>query len=126
MRASYRGRPPDSWHLEFVSIMNGVAYSKTQIVGGIWSGEYVDHGFIKSVKEVDMSYVMLKELRYVIVGVPSIHKNHEGSNHEGSRIHPTIGGSIYNDRCNQSLFNNMRVDKWEEMMEMEIRLPTIK
>ncbi|GJU47011.1 hypothetical protein Tco_1204277 [Tanacetum coccineum] len=34
---------------------------------------------------------MLQELRSVIVGGALIHKNHEGSKHEGQRIHPTIG-----------------------------------
>ncbi|GJY93891.1 transposon ty3-I gag-pol polyprotein [Tanacetum coccineum] len=40
---------------------------KTHIVGGVWYREYMDHGFTKSMKEVDGCYPMLKELRSMIV-----------------------------------------------------------
>ncbi|GJS08545.1 transposon ty3-I gag-pol polyprotein [Tanacetum coccineum] len=66
--------------------------SKTHTVGGVWSGEYIDHGFTKSMSELDRCYTMLQELRSVIVGGALIHKNREGRKHEGRRIHPTIGG----------------------------------
>nr|GEV41235.1 transposon Ty3-I Gag-Pol polyprotein [Tanacetum cinerariifolium] len=42
--------------------------SKTHIVGGVWSGEYMDHGFTNSMSELDRCYTMLQELRFVIVG----------------------------------------------------------
>nr|GEZ59513.1 kanadaptin-like protein [Tanacetum cinerariifolium] len=50
----------------------------------------MDHGFTKSIKELDGVYAMLKELRSVVVGEAFIHKNHEGNKHEGRRIHPTL------------------------------------
>nr|GEV19680.1 RNA-directed DNA polymerase [Tanacetum cinerariifolium] len=68
--------------------------SKSYTVGGVWSGEYMDHGFTKSMSELDMCYTMLQELRSVIVGGALIHKNREGSKHEGQRIRPTIGRRI--------------------------------
>nr|GEX93436.1 transposon Ty3-I Gag-Pol polyprotein [Tanacetum cinerariifolium] len=40
---------------------------KTYNVGGVWSGEYIDHGFTKSMNELDRCYTMLQELRSVIV-----------------------------------------------------------
>ncbi|GJT77269.1 hypothetical protein Tco_1043994 [Tanacetum coccineum] len=52
-------------------------------VGGVWSGEYMNHGFTKSMKELDRCYTMLQELRSVIVGGALIHKNREGGKHEG-------------------------------------------
>ncbi|GJS74947.1 putative nucleotidyltransferase, ribonuclease H [Tanacetum coccineum] len=88
--------------------------SKTHIVGGVWSGEYMDHGFTKSMKELDGCYTMLKELRSVIIGGALIHKNREGSKHEGRRIHPTISNFRGNYASNQSLFNNGRIKEWEE------------
>ena len=100
-------------------MMNGVEDSKTHTVGGVWSGEYMDHGFTKSMKELDRCYTMLEELRSVIVGGALIHKNREGSNYGGSRIRPTIGRSIDNRRCNQSPFNNRRIDEWEEEVSVE-------
>nr|GEU63691.1 hypothetical protein [Tanacetum cinerariifolium] len=65
--------------------------SKTHTVSEVWSGEYMDHGFTKSMSEFDRCYTMLQELRSVIVGRASIHNNREGSKHEGRRTHPTIG-----------------------------------
>nr|GEX89125.1 hypothetical protein [Tanacetum cinerariifolium] len=59
---------------------------KTHIVSGVWSREYMDHGFTKSMKELDRCYTMLQELCSVIVGGALIHKNCEGSKHEGRRI----------------------------------------
>nr|GEV54090.1 transposon Ty3-I Gag-Pol polyprotein [Tanacetum cinerariifolium] len=56
---------------------------KTHTVGKVWSEEYMDHGFTKSIKELDRCYTMLQELRSVIVGGALIHKNREGSKHEG-------------------------------------------
>ncbi|GKD11076.1 putative nucleotidyltransferase, ribonuclease H [Tanacetum coccineum] len=56
--------------------------SKTHIVGGVWSEEYMDHGFTKSLSELDRCYTMLQELLSVIVGGALIHKNLEGSKHE--------------------------------------------
>ncbi|GJU82892.1 transposon ty3-I gag-pol polyprotein [Tanacetum coccineum] len=88
--------------------------SKTHTVGGVWSGEYMDHGFTKSMKELDGCYTMLKELRSVIVGGALIHKNREGSKHEGRRIRPTIGDFGGNCASNQSSFNNERIEEWEE------------
>ncbi|GJT03459.1 hypothetical protein Tco_0824628 [Tanacetum coccineum] len=57
---------------------------------------------------------MLQELRSVIIGGALIHKNHEGSKHEGRRIRPTIGGFGGNCARNQSPFNNGRIEEWEE------------
>ncbi|GKD20580.1 hypothetical protein Tco_1222283 [Tanacetum coccineum] len=60
---------------------------------------------------------MLQELRSVIVGGALIHKNREGSKHEGQRIRPTIGDFGGNCASNQSLFNNERIEEWEEKKE---------
>ncbi|GKB01328.1 hypothetical protein Tco_0829372 [Tanacetum coccineum] len=57
---------------------------------------------------------MLQELRSVIVGGALIHKNHEGSKHEGRRIRPTIGGFGGNCASNLFPFNNGRIEEWEE------------
>ncbi|GJV10855.1 hypothetical protein Tco_1352396 [Tanacetum coccineum] len=91
--------------------------SKTHTVGGVWSGEYIDHGFTKSMSELDRCYTMQQELRFVIVGGTLIHKNREGSKHEGQRIRPTIGGFRGNCASNQSPFNNGRIEEWEEKKE---------
>ncbi|GJW76183.1 putative nucleotidyltransferase, ribonuclease H [Tanacetum coccineum] len=88
--------------------------SKTHTVGGVWSGEYMDHGFTKSMSELDRCYTMLQELRSVIVGGALIHKNREGSKHVGRRIRPTIGDFGGNCASNQSPFNNERIEEWEE------------
>ncbi|GKC74288.1 transposon ty3-I gag-pol polyprotein, partial [Tanacetum coccineum] len=56
--------------------------SKTHTVGGVWSGEYMDHGCTKSMSKLDRCYTMLQELHSVIVCGALIHKNHEGSKHE--------------------------------------------
>ncbi|GJY62201.1 hypothetical protein Tco_0462858 [Tanacetum coccineum] len=90
---------------------------KTYIVGEIWSGEYMDHGFTKSMSELDRCYTMLQELRSVTVGGALIHKNREGSKHEGQRIRPTIGDFGGNCASNQSPFNNGRIEEWEEKKE---------
>ncbi|GKC14036.1 hypothetical protein Tco_1010818 [Tanacetum coccineum] len=86
--------------------------SKTHTVGGVWSGEYMDLGFTKSMLELDRCYTMLQELRSMIVGGALIHKNHEASKHEGQRIHPTIGDFGGNCASNQSPLNNGRIDEW--------------
>ncbi|GKC42559.1 hypothetical protein Tco_1060281, partial [Tanacetum coccineum] len=99
--------------------------SKTHTVGGVWSGEYMDHGFTKSMTELDRCYTMLQELRSVIVGGALIHKNREGSKHEGQRIRPTIGDFRGNCASNQSSFNNGRIKEWEEEKK-EDRVPTNK
>ncbi|GKC06910.1 transposon ty3-I gag-pol polyprotein, partial [Tanacetum coccineum] len=91
--------------------------SKTHTVGGVWSGEYMDHGFTKSMSELDRCYTMLQELRSVIVGEALIHKNREGSKHEGRRIRPTIDDFGGNCESNQSSFNNGRIEEWEEKKE---------
>ncbi|GKC41179.1 hypothetical protein Tco_1058901 [Tanacetum coccineum] len=91
--------------------------SKTYTVGGVWSGEYMDHGCTKSMSELDSCYTMLQELRSVIVGGALIHKNREGSKHEGRRIRPTIGGFGGNCVSNQSPFNNGRIEECEEKKE---------
>ncbi|GKD92516.1 hypothetical protein Tco_1372353 [Tanacetum coccineum] len=83
---------------------------KTHIVGGVWSGKYMDHGFTKSMSELDRRYTMLQELRSVIVGGELIHKNRYGSKDEGRRIRPTIGGFGGNCASNQSPFNNERIE----------------
>ncbi|GJU05235.1 transposon ty3-I gag-pol polyprotein [Tanacetum coccineum] len=99
--------------------------SKTHTVGGVWSREYMDHGFTKSMLELDRCYTMLQELHSVTVGGALIHKNHEGSKHEGPRIHPTIGGFGGNCASNQSPFNNGRIEEWEEKKK-EDRVSTTK
>ncbi|GJY59392.1 transposon ty3-I gag-pol polyprotein [Tanacetum coccineum] len=43
-----------------------------------------------------------------------IHKNRDGSKHEGRRIRPTIGDFGGNCASNQSPFNNGRIEEWEE------------
>ncbi|GJX62722.1 hypothetical protein Tco_0295622 [Tanacetum coccineum] len=98
---------------------------KTHTVGGVWSGEYMDHGFTKSMSELDTCYTMLQELRSVIVGGALIHKNRESSKHEGRRIRPTIGDFGGNFASNQSPFNNERIEEWEEEKK-EDRVPTTK
>nr|GEV64409.1 hypothetical protein [Tanacetum cinerariifolium] len=60
--------------------------SKTHTVGGVWSGEYMDHSFTESMTDLDRCYTMLQELRSMDVGRALIHKNCEGSKHEGRRI----------------------------------------
>jgi hypothetical protein len=106
-------------------MMNGVEDSKTHTGGGVWSGEYMDHGFTKSMKELDRCYPMLEELRSVIIGGTLIHKNREGSNYAGLKIRPIIGGSINNHSSNQSPFNNGRVEEWEERKKND-RVSTTK
>nr|GEZ74376.1 transposon Ty3-I Gag-Pol polyprotein [Tanacetum cinerariifolium] len=91
--------------------------SKTHTVGGVWSGEYMDHCFTKSMSELDRCYTMLQELRFVIVDGALIHKNREGRKHEGQRIRPTIGDFGGNCASNQSPFNNGRIEEWEEKKE---------
>ncbi|GKD35805.1 hypothetical protein Tco_1251314 [Tanacetum coccineum] len=61
------------------------------------SGEYMDHGFTKSMKELDRCYTMLQELRSVIVGGELIHKKREGSKHEGYQVCrvPMTTGKFY-------------------------------
>nr|GEV93521.1 transposon Ty3-I Gag-Pol polyprotein [Tanacetum cinerariifolium] len=99
--------------------------SKTHTVGEVWSSEYMDHGCTKSMSELDMRYTMLQELRSVIVGGALIHKNHEGSQHEGRRICPTIGNFRGNCASNQSPFNNGRIKEREEEKN-EVRVSTTK
>ncbi|GJS93295.1 hypothetical protein Tco_0800263 [Tanacetum coccineum] len=82
---------------------------KTHNVGGVWSGEYMDHGFTKSMSELDRCYTMLQELHSVIVGGALIHKNREGNKHEGQRIHPTI----VVDRENTTRCFGSWIDSWE-------------
>ncbi|GJX92005.1 hypothetical protein Tco_0345331 [Tanacetum coccineum] len=106
-------------------MVTGLEDSKTHIVGGVWSGEYMDHGFTKSMLELDMCYTMLQELRSVIVGEALIHKNREGSKHKGQGIRQTIGGFGGNYASNQSPFNNGRIEEWEEKMK-EDRVSTTK
>ncbi|GJU67611.1 transposon ty3-I gag-pol polyprotein [Tanacetum coccineum] len=43
-----------------------------------------------------------------------IHKNREGSKHEGRRVRPTIGDFGGNCASNQSPFNNGRIEEWDE------------
>ncbi|GJS00278.1 hypothetical protein Tco_0316786 [Tanacetum coccineum] len=99
--------------------------SKTHTVGGVWPGEYMDHGFTKSMSELNICYTMLQELCFVIVGGALIHKNREGSKHEGRRIRPTIGD--FGGKCasNQSPFNNGRIEEWEEEKKKD-RVSTTK
>ncbi|GKC67585.1 hypothetical protein Tco_1100183 [Tanacetum coccineum] len=87
---------------------------KTHIVGEVWSGEYMNHGFTKSMKEFDRCYTILQELRSMIVGGALIHKNCEGSKHEGRRIRTTIGDFGGTCASNQSPFNNGNIKEWEE------------
>nr|GEX00922.1 hypothetical protein [Tanacetum cinerariifolium] len=82
---------------------------KTHTAGEVWSRHYMDHGFTKSMKELNRCYTMLQKLRSMIVGGALIHKNRKGSKHEGQRIRPTIGdfGGTY--ASNQFPFNNGRM-----------------
>ncbi|GJX17599.1 hypothetical protein Tco_0218431 [Tanacetum coccineum] len=88
--------------------------SKSHTVGGVWSGEYMDHGFTISMSELDRCYTMLQELRSVTVGRALIHKNRTGNKHEGQKIRPTIGDFGGNCASKQSPFNNGRIEEWEE------------
>ncbi|GJY68000.1 hypothetical protein Tco_0470982 [Tanacetum coccineum] len=98
---------------------------KTHTVGGVWSREYMDHGFTKSMKEFNRCYTLLQGLCFVIIGGALIHKNCEGSKHEGRRIRPTIGDFGGNYASNQSPFNNGRIREYEEENK-EDRVPTTK
>ncbi|GJW17389.1 transposon ty3-I gag-pol polyprotein, partial [Tanacetum coccineum] len=91
--------------------------SKTYTVGGVWSGEYMDHGFTKSMSEHDTCYTMIQELHSVIIGGTLIHKNREGSKHEGQRIRPTIGDFRGNCASKQSPFNDGRIEEREQKKE---------
>nr|GEY57522.1 hypothetical protein [Tanacetum cinerariifolium] len=106
-------------------MVTGLEDSKTHNVGEVWSGEYMNHCFIKSMSELDRCYTMLQELRSVIVGGELIHKNREGSKHEGQRIRPIIGDFGGNCVSNQSPFNNGRIEEWDEEKK-EDRVPTTK
>ncbi|GJX10336.1 reverse transcriptase domain-containing protein [Tanacetum coccineum] len=92
------------WHLEPVSIVDGkwCRFIKTHTASLVWSGEYMDHGFTKSIKELYSCYTMLEELRFVILGGTLIHKNPEGRKHKGRRIHLTIDDFGGNCARNQS------------------------
>nr|GEX54901.1 RNA-directed DNA polymerase [Tanacetum cinerariifolium] len=68
---------------------------------------------------------MLQELRSVIIGGALIHKNREGSKHEGRRIRPTIGDLGGNCASNQSPVNNGIIKEWEEEKK-EDQVPTTK
>ncbi|GKE03661.1 hypothetical protein Tco_1395679 [Tanacetum coccineum] len=68
---------------------------------------------------------MLQELRSMIVGGALIYKNREGSKHKGRRIRPTIGDFGGNCASNQSLFNDGRIEEWEEK-KTEDRIRWIK
>ncbi|GKB75087.1 hypothetical protein Tco_0936499 [Tanacetum coccineum] len=68
---------------------------------------------------------MLQELRSVIVGATLIHKNREGSKHEGRRIRPTIDDFGGNCASNQSPFINGRTEEWKEEKK-EDRVSTTK
>nr|GEU47888.1 retrotransposon protein, putative, Ty3-gypsy subclass [Tanacetum cinerariifolium] len=85
----------------------------------------MDHGFTKFMKELDRFYTMLQELHSVIIGGALIHKNHEGSKHEGQRIHLTIGHFGGTCVSNQSSFNNGRIKEWGEEKK-EVRVPTTR
>ncbi|GJZ88888.1 hypothetical protein Tco_0660670 [Tanacetum coccineum] len=55
-----------------------------------------------------------------------IHKNHEGSKHEGQRIRLTIGDFGGTCASNQSSFNNGRIEEWgEKEFDMLSRYVTI-
>nr|GEW17680.1 hypothetical protein [Tanacetum cinerariifolium] len=88
-------------------------HSKTHIVGGVSSGEYMDLGFTKSMLELDRCYTMLQELRFVIVGGELIHKNCKGSKRKGKIIRLTICDFGGNCESNQSPFNDGRIEEWE-------------
>ncbi|GKB05353.1 hypothetical protein Tco_0833548 [Tanacetum coccineum] len=98
---------------------------KTHTVGGVWYGEYMDHGFTKSMPELDRCYTMLQELRSVIVCATLIYKNREGSKHEGRRIRPTIDDFGGNCASNQSPFINGRTKEWKEEKKVD-RVSTTK
>ncbi|GJT25422.1 transposon ty3-I gag-pol polyprotein [Tanacetum coccineum] len=95
--------------------------SKTHTIDRVWSGEYMDHGFTKSMSKLDWCYTMLQELRSVIVGGALIHKNREGSKHEGRRIRPTISDFGGNCASSQSSFNNGRIEEWEDINNLVSR-----
>ncbi|GJU64001.1 putative nucleotidyltransferase, ribonuclease H [Tanacetum coccineum] len=94
---------------------------KIHTVGGVWSGEYMDHGFTKSMNELDRCYTMLQELHSVIIGGALIYKNHEGSKNEGQRIRPTIGDFGGTCASNQSSFNNGRIEEWRRIEYLQPR-----
>nr|GEU31878.1 ribonuclease H-like domain-containing protein [Tanacetum cinerariifolium] len=54
-----------------------------------------------------------------------IHKNREGSKHEGQRIHSTIGDFECTCASNQSPFNNGRTKEWDKEKK-EVRVPRTK
>nr|GEU87578.1 putative Ty3-gypsy-like retroelement Pol polyprotein [Tanacetum cinerariifolium] len=85
-------------HIDRGKRKNGITGEdpETHTICEVWSGEYIDHGFTKSMKELERCYTMLQELRSVIVGGALIHKNRKGSKYEGyqvCRVHLTIGKS---------------------------------
>nr|GEY43237.1 putative nucleotidyltransferase, ribonuclease H [Tanacetum cinerariifolium] len=84
----------------------------------------MDHGFAKSMKELDRCYIMLQEVRSMIIGGALIHKNREGSKHKGRRIRPTIGDlkaimQATNPRSTMEELKNEKENK-------EDRVPTTK
>nr|GEV63143.1 hypothetical protein [Tanacetum cinerariifolium] len=95
-------------------MVGGAEIPQTHTVGRVWSGEYMDHDFTKSMSEFLRCYTMLQELRSVIVGGALIHKNYEGSKNEGQIIRPSIGDFSGNCASNQSPFNDRRIKEWEE------------
>ncbi|GJT80240.1 hypothetical protein Tco_1054582 [Tanacetum coccineum] len=114
---------------------------KTHIVGGVWSGEYMDYGFTKSMKELDMCYIMLQELRSVIVSGALIHKNREGSKHKGQRIRLTIGDlealvqatnprstmeELKNERRKRRIINNLVSRKLIDLLKLPTEICPIK
>ncbi|GKA22794.1 putative nucleotidyltransferase, ribonuclease H [Tanacetum coccineum] len=52
-----------SWYQSLLVswMMTDLEDLKTHTVGGVWSGEYMDHGFTKSMSELDKCYTMLQD-----------------------------------------------------------------
>ncbi|GKA50127.1 reverse mRNAase [Tanacetum coccineum] len=106
--------------------------SKTHTVGGVWSGEYMDHVFTKSMSELDRCYTMLQELRSTIVGGALIHKNREGSKHEGQRSRTNsedsmlIHGAYSNSPKQVWRHNDIMSSDEDEGEETKDRVPTTK
>ncbi|GJS95323.1 transposon ty3-I gag-pol polyprotein [Tanacetum coccineum] len=114
-----------------VDLPNNMSISKTFNVSDIYEFHSEDvnegkHSRTSSSKERGNDEDMIQELaeKYMdhLERGALIHKNREGSKHEGQRIRPTICDFEGNCASNQSPFNNGRIEEWEEKKK-EDRLP---
>ncbi|GKD92619.1 hypothetical protein Tco_1372456, partial [Tanacetum coccineum] len=104
--------------------------SKTHTVGGVWSGEYMDHVFTKSMSELDRCYTMLQELRSTIVGGGN-HLNREGNKRGIHRSRTNIEGFYDNHGRNKPpkqvwRHNDIMSSDEDEGEETKDRVPTTK